>query len=590
LTGEGSSRIRQLDPATVARIAAGEVAERPASIVKELVENALDAAAGFIEIAVASHQGQITSISVIDDGTGMSRQDGRMAFARHATSKIRDLPDIFTCGTLGFRGEALASIAAVSRTILITKERGGEGLSGTRIVIEGGEILEEQEAGCPEGTKISVEKIFYNTPVRKKFQKSLSTEISLITGIIERLAITHPETAFRLTLNGREKISVSGSGSLSDTIIQLFGLDLLQHLVAVDDTLDLVSVKGYISIPDLSRRNPYQMYLSVNHRAVSSRSLNAAIREAYGTHLPGDQYPVVFLDLTVPGSDVDVNVHPSKREVRFSREEEILSAVKKAVTNTLAAGILIPEKGEVEAFLQAGSGSCFRYTLPEPAREGVREPRLLERIATERQLRLTETGIVQDGGILPEPEIIGQLGALYILARTENDDLLIIDQHAAHERILYEQVTARSQSPDTVQELIDPVILNLSPREQQTLAASVPVLRKQGFVIEEFGGKDYAVRSVPVTLGRNLDPVTVRDIVAEMIAPGLSSGLEPAERLRRIIACRGAIKAGAVCTREQCEQLVRQLKNTRNPFTCPHGRPTMVVFPRKRLNEFFKRT
>jgi DNA mismatch repair protein MutL len=589
VTGRGGNRIRQLEPATVARIAAGEVAERPAAIVKELVENALDAEARAIDIVVNSHQGQVTLISVTDDGTGMSRNDSRMAFARHATSKIRDLPDIFSCGTLGFRGEALASIAAVSRITLITKEKGGGGLSGTRIVIEGGEIIGEQEAGCPDGTKITVEKIFYNTPARKKFQKSLSSEISMISGIIERLAITHPKTAFRLTLNGREKISVHGGGSLSDTIIQLFGLDLLPQLIPVDVTQKMVGVNGYISIPDLSRRNPYQMYLSVNHRAISSRSLNAAIKEAYGTHLSGDRYPVVFLDLSVPGSDVDVNVHPSKREVRFSREKEILAAVKEAVADTLAAGLLIPEKGGA-GFIRAGSRSQLQYPPPEPAREGVREPLLKERIATERQLRLTETAMNQESKRLPEPKVIGQLGALYILARTEDDDLLIIDQHAAHERVLYEQVTARSRSPDTTQELIDPVVLHLSLREQQMLSAALPILRKEGFVIEEFSGNDYAVRSVPVTLGRNLDPRTVRDIIAEMIAPGLSSGLDSAEHLRRIIACRGAIKAGAVCTVEQCEQLVRQLKNTQNPFTCPHGRPTMVVFSRKKLGEFFKRT
>jgi DNA mismatch repair protein MutL len=587
MTRGDTGRIRQLDPATVARIAAGEVAERPASIVKELVENSLDAGARVIVITIDSDQKQVSSVTVTDDGTGMSPEDSRMAFSRYATSKIRELPDIFTCGTLGFRGEALASIAAVSRVTLLSKEKGGDGLSGTRIVIEGGELLEDQEAGSPFGTSVRVERIFYNTPARKKFQKSLAAELSLITGLIERLAVTHPLTAFRVVLSGREKISTPGNGNLSDTIIRLFGLDLAQKLVPVDTVQGPAKVSGYTSIPDLNRKNTYQMFVSVNRRAVSSRALNTAIREAYGTLLPGDRYPVVFLDLSIPGNDVDVNVHPSKREVRFSRESEIRDLVKSAVADALSKAALIPKKG-VPGEAGGASRPRFRYPPPESPRGEVREPLLRERMLTGRQLRLTESGEPECAG-LPEPVVIGQLGELYILARTIDGDLLIIDQHAAHERILYEQVSARSRSQDATQELIDPVILHLSPREELALAASLPALRDEGFQIEEFGGHDFAVRSVPVTLGRSIDPGTVRDIVAEMIAPGISTGPEPGERLRRIIACRGAVKAGAVCTKDQCEQLVRQLCVAENPFTCPHGRPTMVTFSLKRLDEFFGR-
>ncbi|NTV00643.1 MAG: DNA mismatch repair protein MutL [Methanoregulaceae archaeon] len=517
----------------------------------------------------------------------MSPEDSHMAFSRHATSKIRELPDIFTCGTLGFRGEALASIAAISRVTLLTKEKGGDGLSGTRIVMEGGELLEDQEAGSPFGTSVRVERIFSNTPARKKFQKSLAAEFSLITGIIERLAVTHPKTAIRLVLSGREKISTPGNGNLLDTIIRLFGLDLAQHLVPVDTVQGRVAVIGYASIPDLNRKNTYQMFVSVNHRAVSSLALNTAIREAYGTLLPGDRYPVVFLDLSIPGSDVDVNVHPSKREVRFSRESEIRDLVKSAVADALSAALLIPKKG-VPGESKNASRSRFRYPPLESPQGEVREPLLRERLLTGRQLRLTESSEPGRAG-LPEPVVIGQLGELYILARTTDGDLLIIDQHAAHERILYEKVSARSRSPDTTQELIDPVILHLSPREELALAASLPALKDEGFLIEEFGRHDFAVRSVPVTLGRSIDPGTVRDIVAELIAPGISTGPDPVERLRRIIACRGAVKAGAFCTKDQCEQLVRQLCAAENPFTCPHGRPTMVSFSLKKLDEIFGR-
>jgi DNA mismatch repair protein MutL len=589
VTGRDSIRIRLLDPATVARIAAGEVIERPASIVKELVENSLDAGAGAIDIEIASAKGQVTRISVTDDGTGMGRTDSGMAFTRHATSKIRDLPDIFTCHTLGFRGEALASIGAVSRTTLITREKGGEGYLGTRIVMEGGQIFEEGDAGCPEGTCITVEKIFFNTPARRKFQKSLASEISLISAIVERLAVTHPDTGFRLTLNGKERIAVPGGSDLRDTIIHLFGLELADQLIPVTGT-GRFGVQGFISVPGLSRRNPYQMYISVNRRAVSSRNLNAAIKEAYGTLLPQDRYPVVFLDLSIPGDDVDVNVHPAKKEVRLSGEEEILATVKNVIVATLADQNLVPELKEQRVDVPVTPESRFRYPDPHTVLGAVSESLLKDRLATGRQLRLTETGTAEDTLRLDEPEIIGQLGALYILARTVNGDLLVIDQHAAHERVLYEQVTARSSRPESSQELIDPVIFRVSPRERETLAAAIPVLGEEGFVIEEFGAQDFAVRSVPVVLGRHLDPGVVREIVAELIAPGTTHGPDRTEQLRRIIACRGAIKAGATCTREQCQQLVRQLRNAQNPFTCPHGRPTMIVLPLKKLDELFRRT
>jgi DNA mismatch repair protein MutL len=588
------TRIRQLDASTVSRIAAGEVVERPASVVKELAENAIDAGATAIDIRITSRQGRITGITITDDGCGMNYDDARMAFARHTTSKIRNLSDLYSCTTLGFRGEALASIAAVSRVTIVTREKGGGSISGTQIVNEGGEIMEHREAGCPDGTSVTVEKIFYNTPARRKFQRSLPAEIAMISGMVERLVLTHPGIAFRLIHNGREKIAVPGGGGLMDAIIHLFGLEIAGQLLKVDTGASGVGIRGVISVPNLSRKNPYQMYISVNSRPVFARNLVAAIRKAYGTLLPQDRYPIVFLDITIPGTEIDVNVHPTKREVRFSSEERVLATVTDLLRAVLESNRLIPEKDArraAESREPSGRAVPLRYNPSETVYEGIQEPLLRDRIMTERQLRLTEAEQAEPAeGRIPDLEIIGQFGELYIICRTPDDDLLLIDQHAAHERILYDQIGTWPAFRDYAQELIEPVILILSPREAEMLIPAIPTLEEEGFAIESFGPHTWAVRTVPVSLGRQIDPEAVREIIAELIAPGFPKGVDAAEQLRRIVACRGALKAGARISADQCDQLILQLRRTRNPFTCPHGRPTMIFFSKKKLDELFGRT
>ncbi|MCG7854782.1 MAG: DNA mismatch repair endonuclease MutL, partial [Methanoregulaceae archaeon] len=422
MVDEPRCRIRQLDEATISRIAAGEVVERPASVVKELCENALDAGASVIDIRISSRDGQITGIRVIDDGCGMNPEEARLAFSRHATSKIREIDDLPTCTTLGFRGEALASIAAVSRVTLVTREKGRGVVSGIRLVNQGGTITGEQETGCPEGTSITVEAIFYNTPARRKFQRSRAAEIALITGMVERLVITHPHVAFRLTVDGREKLSVPGGGGLYDALIHLFGLELAGKLVEVSVEGERVGVRGYISVPDLSRKNPYQIFLSVNSRAVSSRALISAIREAYGTLLPGDRYPVAFLDLIIPETDVDVNVHPTKREVRLSHEEMILPEITTLIREVLRSRLLIPEKDATKAAARPAPGDTLppiRYLPSDHGATGVREPLLRGQLLTERQLRLTEPGSEEPASdLIPDLRVIGQLSNLYILCST----------------------------------------------------------------------------------------------------------------------------------------------------------------------------
>jgi DNA mismatch repair protein MutL len=420
----------------------------------------------------------------------------------------------------------------------------------------------------------------------------LSTEIARITGIIERLVITHPGTAFELTHNDRKILSVPGGGGLMDAIIQMFGLPVSRQMIRVYGGNEEILIDGYISTPALTRKNQYQMFLSVNRRSITSRIHSNAVREAYGTLLPAGRYPVVFLDLSIAPSDVDVNVHPTKREVRLSREDVIRKVLISAISESLGRTSLIPEAGTCAGTVSGEEHpGRVRYHLPEEGGEtGVREALLRERISTGRQLSLTgRQPVPLEESKLPDFEIIGQLGSLYILASTPGNDLLVIDQHAAHERVLYEQVTENSRQHCDLQELLEPVVLSVSPGESESLSASLPLLADEGFCIDAFGPGTFLVRTVPVVLGQNIEPGEIRDIIAGIIAPGMPKGIDTREHVRRIVACRGAIKGGAACTLDQCHQLLAQLARTKNPYTCPHGRPTMVVFRKQKMDELFKR-
>ena len=352
--------IRILDTATVNKIAAGEVVERPASVVKELVENAIDAGARTIRIDVVSVQGGIISIRVTDDGTGMSPADAEMAFAPHATSKISSVEDIFAIRTLGFRGEALASIAAVAKVTLVTKQKGDAAVAGTRIVILGGEVREKGNIGAPEGTGVLVEELFYNTPARKKFQKNLNTELARIHEVLEGIALAYPQISFRFSHNNREQFATTRTEERLDTIAQVFGNDCARELLPVTCDQPSVRVTGYISRPALSRKGHDRILVAVNGRYVSVPPVTAAIKEGYGTLLPRDRFPVAFLWLEIDTRLVDVNVHPTKKQVRLSKENEICGAVREAVrlalrgTDLIPGGRVPPRRDQVPADMIAG--------------------------------------------------------------------------------------------------------------------------------------------------------------------------------------------------------------------------------------------
>ena len=596
----GKGTIHILDPATVNKIAAGEVVERPASVVKELLENAIDAGARIVHIEVSSSKGLITTIRVIDNGKGMSPGDAVLAFTPHATSKIAGIEDLDAIRTLGFRGEALASIAAVSRVTLCTKSKKSRAVSGTRVVVEAGEVREQGETGTPEGTNILVHDLFFNTPARKKFLKTLGTELAHISGITEGLALAHPEISVFLNHNGREVITTEQTPRLLDTIVRLFGSTISSDLIPVEYCNPIVSVNGYISRPALFRKNQNRILVSINGRFVSSPPVNTAIIEGYGTLLSKERFPVVFLYLTIDTALVDVNVHPAKKQVRLGPEREICTAVRQAVTGALLKSDLIPAaKIPEHPLLPVQSG--YRYTSalydPEPVRsygvsEPAREPTHTGIITTDRQLRQSElpTGILPDTTIVPEMDVIGQFGGIYILTATRYGDLILIDQHAAHERIMYELVSAKRESARRSQELIAPILIHRSARDSAVLRELLPSLADEGFEIEDFGKDTFLVRAIPVVLGTLEQADLVNEIIDDLSREETPRSISNRERITRIIACRSAIKAGTACTQEQCRRLLQQLRMAHNPFSCPHGRPTMVRFTREQLDSMFKRT
>jgi DNA mismatch repair protein MutL len=595
-----ASRIRILDPATVNQIAAGEVVERPASVVKELVENAIDAGSRNIRIELTSTKDAITTIRVTDDGCGMSRADAVLAFVPHATSKIATLTDLNCIRTLGFRGEALATIAAVSRVTLVTKPAGSGPVAGTRILVEGGNVLETAETGCPDGTSILVEDLFFNTPARKKFQKSKNTELVHIHDTCEGICLSCPGTAFHLVHNGQEQLVTDGTTRPLDTIARLFGSAVAADLVPVGCTLPFMQMEAYVSRPSLSRKDRARMIVSVNQRSVTSPSITDAVKGGYGTLLSRDRFPVAFLSLTINTNLVDVNVHPTKKQIRLSRELEISNAVRDAIRDALLSHNLIPEA------VPPRSSGTGRTEEPPRSRDRTyvfsenHPPATIAEIChagtLDTDLRLRQTELPSDGcsreshsPLLPEIQVIGEFAGIYILARAGSGELLIIDQHAAHERILYEQVSMQLSGAQPSQELISPVVLHRTQKEAAILKGLLPALAREGFIIEEFGGDAFLVRAVPVILGRQEETQVIEDMVSDLVSgePLLSIGSR--ERITRIVACRGAIKAGTVCSREQCQRIVDQLRRTQNPFTCPHGRPTIIRYTRHDLDALFHR-
>jgi len=578
-------KIHILDEATINKIAAGEVIERPASVVKELIENSIDAGATDIKVEVMGSG--VQSIQVTDNGCGMSRDDVSIAFLKHATSKINNARDIEKVMTLGFRGEALSSITAVARVEIITCRE--DDLVGTRLVIHGGNVVNVSETGAAKGTSILVKDLFYNTPARRKFLKKEKTELAHIVDNITKNALGHNNISFSLSHDGRELFRSPASGGVFDTIVHVYGPGTARELIPVKSKTDLARITGYISRPGYTRGGKDHQVFFINDRVVSSKTVSDALRLGYYTMLPGGRYPVAVLKISMDTSEIDVNVHPTKQQVRFSHELAIKECIAEALRSALASHELVPQKKKPDQMIlsqpEHGKQNPDKDLIILEEQSGFKVP-----TDTNRRLKRTERYLLkttEQCEIPSDIQVLGQVDKVYIIAST-GDGFIIIDQHAAHERILYDQIQGSLETG--TQELITPINLELSSKEKVLIKDYIPYLETFGFVISKFGPDSFAVTSIPTILGKLEDLTVVHDIISDIISQGrIKDETGIAGQVSRSAACRGAIKAGATLSNEQMKSLIAQLYLSKNPHTCPHGRPTIVALTRDDLDKMFKR-
>jgi DNA mismatch repair protein MutL len=554
---------------TAAKIAAGEVIERPASVVKELVENSLDAGAS--QVIVEVQDGGIRSIRVTDDGRGIQSDQVALAFHRHATSKIDDEWDLQSIETLGFRGEALPSIAAVSSVTLVTRE--AESAAGHRIKLSGSRVVEEGPVGCPIGTSVSVLGLFSRVPARRKFLRSPNAEGARIGELMSRLAMAFPGVRFRLVANGKESLNSPGNGSLLDVLAAIYGTKVGQALLEVEVEDDGYNVTGFVSPPTLSRANRSHITFLVNRRWVQSRLLSIAVEQAYHGLLMQRRYPIAVLNLNLPAEDVDINVHPSKREVRFTREDRAFQAVQRAVRSVLVVNSPVPDVS-LERLVPSSS--------PHPAPT----PTISLKAPTPTSDEGRQESIVSSES-LARLRVMGQMGDVYVVAEGP-DGLYLIDQHAAHERVLFEQVRdAVREGVRESQALLEPASVELTYTQQELARESREALEQYGFVLEEFGERSYLLRGVPSALNDS-DPAQGLREVLDLMSTEFRL-MERRDGIAASIACHGAIRAGKSLGTQEMTELVRQLEGAENPNTCPHGRPTMIRLSVQHLERQFGR-
>lgn len=658
------NKIRILPDNLANQIAAGEVVERPASVVKELVENSIDAAATRIEVDI--ELGGRRLIRIKDNGEGMGRDDAVLAFERHATSKIRDLDDLGRIATLGFRGEALASIASVSRVELITKTAGE--LAGTFVEVEGGRLTDVKDASRDTGTTVTVRDLFFNTPARRKFMRSEATENYHLTTIVTHYALAHPEIAFRLVNNGRETIRVAAAKDLRERAFQIFGGELLESLLPVAGGREfLAGVTGFVSAPRERRTNRDAQYFFVNQRFVRDRTISEGLSEGYRSVLPSGVYPVAFLFLDVPYDEIDVNVHPAKTEVRFRRTEAIKDAIAEAVRDALSkAGIEVLRASATSSTVAGGETLLEASAVAKPAlatedRDVTARERLAENDAPEpitsprTAAKAAHAGSVtgepalfatddlhgnnistdfellagmqeRTGGAAQIPSIgtgispasamppfdsaerlvgrsevsaisghtirpIAQLHESFIIA-VDDEGLLLVDQHVAHERILFDKFRrTETDRPAESQNLLLPETLDLTPAQAETFEAIEEYLTSLGFGLMRLSGRTVAIKSIPA----DIPPANVRNLFAEVIDSVDSDRRSSARNTLRdeiaaSLACKAAIKINTPLTTEKMQWLIDRLLLTSSPTTCPHGRPVILRLSMKAIERGFHRS
>lgn len=610
-----------LNQETIDKIAAGEVVERPCSVVKELVENAIDA--GSTAITVEIKEGGISFIRITDNGCGIERDQVAVAFYRHSTSKIRSAGDLLTVKSLGFRGEALSSISAVARVELITKTY--DELTGTRYVIEGSKELSNEEIGAPDGTTFIVKDLFYNVPARRKFLKTAQTEGSYISDMVEKLALSHPDISFKFINNNQTKLHTSGNGNRKDIIYHIFGREISSSLLEVKHECEYFKVEGFIGKPVITRGNRnYENYF-INGRYVKSNILSRAIEEAYKSFLMQHQYPFTVLYFTF-FSELDVNVHPTKMELRFDNNNEIYVELCDTIYAILSRKEMIPEVPVDSTPAPKKIVHEYKEPIPEPfEKRRINEVRAAEsrsvygqsvtsavkdysaiepavktpKTSTAYEPAQVVTGTQQTLGdydkvFLTESakkqfSIIGQLFKTYWLIEFE-DKLYIIDQHAAHEKVLYEKTMARLANKDfTSQRISPPIVMTLDARESEMLEKYRPQIEQFGYEVEHFGGKEYMISAIP----DNLFNIDMKDLFIEMLDDfSNATGRQTPDIITEKVAsmsCKAAVKGNDKLTLPEINKLIDELLSLDNPYNCPHGRPTIISMSKYEIEKKFKR-
>ena len=570
--------IRRLPPEISGKIAAGEVIERPASVVRELLDNALDAGARRIDVSV--EQGGKALIEINDDGCGIPPDQVALAVERHSTSKLSSVDDLARIQTLGFRGEALASIAAVAELTL--RSVTAEGQPGREVLARDERVIEERPVGGARGTLVTVRGLFRTIPARLEFLKAERTELGHIVAAVTRAALGHPHVAFRLHDGHRERVRTPGDGDLRNALLAIYGATLVDELIELPPGQTL-GIDGFISQPHLQRSSRADIALFVNGRWVSDRLLSAAVSEAYRSVMPTGRFPVMVLNLTIPPEEVDVNVHPSKAEVRFRRSGEVFRRLSATVRRALASSTEIAparlDRPVVDQFYFPADGARWQSGPPPPTRHlgaGGGPP-----TATDDQEPEPAPGLRS-----PVMRPLGQVENTYIVAAGPRG-LYLIDQHAAHERVLFERLGHTADAP--TQQLLDPASVELSAEESDWVASHADDLQRLGFDVTPFGPSAWLLRAVPSALG-SIDAATyLREVVAEAQTPDFQR-LAAADRLRWSLACRAAVKSGGPLTFDEMNALIRDLEACDLGITCPHGRPTVILLSRELLDREFGRT
>ena len=636
-------QIKLLDQQTIDKIAAGEVVERPSSVVKELVENAIDAKATAITVEIK--EGGVSFIRITDNGCGIEKDQIPLAFLRHSTSKIKHIEDLFHISSLGFRGEALSSIAAVAQVELITKTYGD--LTGIRYVIEGSKEIASEEVGAPEGTTFLVKNLFFNTPVRRKFLKSAQTEGGYIADLMERMALSHPEVSFKFIDNGQTKLHTSGNGNKKDLVYHVYGRDITSSMIQIDEKTELFEVTGFIGKPNVSRGNRnYENYF-INGRYIKSALLSKAIEEGYKGFMMQHQYPFCVLYIQINSELIDVNVHPTKMELRFTQNETIYNSLYQIVRNALTHREFIqqvpvteekkqrdtvpevktaPEPFEVRRLNDVRKAisldSPYERKYPDHLRENtnyqntpfqntsVSATRIFEKLAKDKEVfaktkqsvmaapKETQKTVYEqqqlDTAFLTadarkQHKIIGQLFDTYWLVEYE-DKLFIIDQHAAHEKVLYEKTMEKPKEKSfTSQTVSPPIILTLNNEETEMLEKYKKELNSFGYEIEPFGGKEYAITAIPA----EFSDVDMKSMFIEMLDDfaNIGGAQAPVMLMEKVasMSCKAAVKGHDRLSTQEASHLIDTLLTLENPYQCPHGRPTIIAMSKFEIEKKFKR-